>query len=72
MTKEPRVKPKPVDPEKWTDKQLSTVRRDCVNLAVELRKLYDVDVIATANELFEFIKDGKVPSAPKTETGGWK
>lgn len=73
MTKEPRVEPKPIDPEKWTDKQLSTVRRDCVNIALELRKLAEVDVIATASAMFEFIKDGKMPSsAPKIEAEEWR
>lgn len=60
MTKETK-EPKPTNPDDWTDKQLSTLRRDSVQLANgDLNK---------ANDIYNFIKDGMLPE-PKA--GGWK
>lgn len=60
----PKELPKPDD---WTDKQLSSIRRDSVQLATNING--ESTTLEHANDIYNFIKDGKVPE-PKT--GGWK
>ncbi len=61
MAKEPIAEPKVTDP--WTDKQLSTMRQNCVTIALEIYKASagKGDIIELATVLFDYIKDGKVP-----------
>ncbi len=63
MAKEPIAELKATDP--WTDKQLATMRQNCVTIAIEWYKIsnamHDLTILEFANELFDYIKDGKVP-----------
>ncbi len=59
-TMEKDAEPKTTDP--WTDKQLSTMRQNCVTIALEARKVNPgIDILEFAIVLFDYIKDGKVP-----------
>jgi hypothetical protein len=61
------VKDKPEivkDPEAWTPKQLSSIRRDCLSIAVQASK---DNTITLAAEMYEYVLNGKVPT-----NGGWK
>lgn len=74
--KQPEIIDTP-NPNDWTEKQLSTVRRDCVQLAIEAYKSNnEVPIIGMANEIYNFVKDGTVPETKaqaqtETKTGGW-
>lgn len=71
MTKETK-EPKPTNPDDWTDKQLATLRRDSVSLAIEAIKTEasaEKDALILATDFYNFIKDGMLPE-PKA--GGWK
>lgn len=84
MSKEPKEQPKTTNLDDWTDKQLATLRRDSVSLAIEAIKIkgsVQTDALTAAMDFFNFIKDGKLPALPKTlsppetpepKAGGWK
>ncbi len=67
MAKEPMMgsvgiaEPKTTDA--WTDKQLATMRQNCVTIALEAYKANPGtgDIIEFATTLFDYIKDGKMP-----------
>ncbi len=77
--KEPKTEPKPINPDDWTDKQLSTIRRDAVQIALSNGK-----ELAEAKAIYDFIKDGTLPEPKEVrpdnvsvaietiKTGGWK
>lgn len=83
MSKEPKEQPKTINLDDWTDKQLATLRRDSVSLATSISG--PETNLNFANDIYNFIKDGKLPSlpsntiaqqvcieTPEPKTGGWK
>ena len=62
------------DNDKFNYKQLTTIRRDCVLAAIDINKItQNGDIIEMAEELFQYVINGKSELEPKLETAKeWK